>query len=223
MEHAAAQPKLQHWVSRFYLRYFSIPETRDAKNPKVWVCRLDRVPLRSYAAGADRVAAEKFLYSFKLRDGTRDFRIEAQLGELESVLAPVWRHLANEVVDLGKEKRLKDLLALLVAAQMIRVPQHLKRVEAMHKKMVAVFDTFPKDGKGCPDIKSLAHQGSDLYFDNSGWQDFRNADKAEIQRMFSRQIASNTHPLAEALLIFLRRDGLSLCRHIRSLSPRINR
>jgi Protein of unknown function (DUF4238)/SEC-C motif len=153
-----------------------------------------------YAAGVDGVATENFLYSPKLRDGTRDFRVEAQLGELESVLAPAWRHLANEVVDLGKERRLKELLALFIAAQMIRVPDHLGRVEAMHKKMVAGFDTFPKDEKGCPEIKSLPYQGNDLHFNNSGWQDFRNADKAEIQRMFSRQIASNTHPLAETLL-----------------------
>jgi hypothetical protein len=199
MNHAA-QPKLQHWVSRFYLRYFSTPETRNDENPEVWVCFTDKVQLRSYTAGIRRVAAEKFLYSPKLRDGTRDFSVEAQLGELESVLAPVWRHLAIGAVNLGKERRLKELLALFVATQMIRVPDHLKRVEAMYKKMVAVLDTFPKDEKGCPDIKSLPHQGSDLHFDNSGWQDFRNADKAEIQRMFSRQIASNTHPLAEALL-----------------------
>jgi len=33
--------KNQHWVPRFYLRYFATPETRQTKEPKVWIFSKD--------------------------------------------------------------------------------------------------------------------------------------------------------------------------------------
>ena len=32
-----SKPKRQHWVPRFYLRYFATPQTKETSEPGAWI------------------------------------------------------------------------------------------------------------------------------------------------------------------------------------------
>lgn len=39
-----SKPKSQHWVPRFYLRYFATPETKETSEPRAWIFSKEEGP-----------------------------------------------------------------------------------------------------------------------------------------------------------------------------------
>ena len=65
-------PKQQHWVPRFYLRFFATPETAGGDEPQVWLLSKDEGD--PILANVKKVAAQRYLYSPRDERGSRCYK-----------------------------------------------------------------------------------------------------------------------------------------------------
>lgn len=192
------RPKNQHWVPRFYLRYFATAETRECSEPQVWIfSRHDGDP---HFTNVKNVAARRYLYSPKGKTNSRDWRTEEKLSELESLLKQLWPPLATGFVDLHSNEPLRKAVALFVSTLRLRHPSAIEQVEDIHHELVALWDQLPKDEHGNPMISEVDHCGVVRPFDNSGYQEYKSAGQEQFSHMFVEGIRANTGWFAEALL-----------------------
>ena len=190
--------KNQHWVPRFYLKYFSIPETRDAENPKVWVFSRDADD--PISVGIRNIASKRYLYSPVGLDGTRTWGTEAKLQKLEGLLSRIWPALANDFVDFEGNLALKRIVALFISTLNLRHPENVKETEWVHKSLVKFYEGFPKDQSGKPLIESIEYRDNIYEMDCSDYDSFRDADKEAIKTMFVDNIHWLSVSIAELLL-----------------------
>jgi hypothetical protein len=58
----------QHWVPQFYLREFATPDTRESKQPKVWIFSRHDNDGDEKLTWIRNVCAQRYLYSPKSAD-----------------------------------------------------------------------------------------------------------------------------------------------------------
>lgn len=123
------QPKHQHWVPQFYLRYFSTSDTVNSKNPKVWVW--DKASRNSLPAPVSvrNVCGQRYLYTPEDKTGSRDWTLESHLSMLEGGASEIWPYLLNGKLDLGNSV-FRGFLAKFIAL--------------LHLRNVAIFRTIDK-------------------------------------------------------------------------------
>lgn len=137
------KPILQHYVPRFYLRYFSTPETKDSKQPQLWVFSREKKDNNPpFISGIHNIAAERYLYSPLDLNGQRNWKTEEKLGRIEGLLSRVWNQLANNFVDL-KHETLRKGIALFLATLHLRNPTMINEGKEIHKKIVGYVESFP--------------------------------------------------------------------------------
>lgn len=134
--------KRQHWVPRFYLRYFAVPDQRRGKgDPRVWVFQREggEPSLRRIS----NVAVENHLYSPRTGEGDRLLQVEKQLAETEAILAKLWPDLAKNFVDLGSDS-VRKALGLFLALQFLRHPDQRQRLKDYRKHLqIALAEATP--------------------------------------------------------------------------------
>src|SRR5579871_5291179 len=151
--------KNQHWVPKFYLRYFATQDSRDSGQPKVWIFSNRHDDGEEKLTSVKNVCSKRFLYSpFKI-NGERDFGFEEKLSELESTLGPIWPSLAIGFVNLADET-LRKGLALFAAVMYLRTPSMRDQIERLHKQLVDLLEAGPMLSDGTPAIESLEINGS---------------------------------------------------------------
>ena len=105
-----ANPINQHWLPRFYLRYFATPETRDSAKPCAWI--FSKECGDPTVTTLRNIAAWRYLYSPLDRAGNRSWRVEQRLAKVESLMAVLWPVLTTELVDLHGDESIRKGLAL---------------------------------------------------------------------------------------------------------------
>ncbi len=116
------QARRQHWTPRLYLRSFATPDTAGRDDPDVWLFHKDDGdPFRT---SISNVAVEIFLYSPKSQNGQRNFEADSKLQMLESTIAPLWKELAEDRVDL-KDPVVRKGIGLFLATLFHRNPQRM--------------------------------------------------------------------------------------------------
>ena len=193
-----AKPKNQHWVPRFYLRTFSTPETRESKNPQVWIFHKERGDPQ--LTNVKNIAAKRFLYSPKGLGRMRDWQMEERLQQIETPLSSVWARLATDFIDFYSDEALRKAMALMVATLILRHPTGIEEVKDIHTQLVAIFEQCPKDEYGNPMVAEVENQGVPRPFDNTGYIKFREADSYDFHRAFVQRIFDNAGWLAQELL-----------------------
>lgn len=164
-------PKRQHWVPRFYLRHFTVPNAND-RLEQVWI--FHRKAGDPKLTNIDNIAAKNYLYSPKAEDGTRDARLEKKLASLEGSLAGFWPTLASYFVNLGADSIRKGL-ALFLSVQFLRHPERRDSMREFHQTLFDVVEKAPLDNNGNPDISHI-QIGSRVYpTDDFDWQSYRDA------------------------------------------------
>jgi Protein of unknown function (DUF4238) len=139
---AMSNPHRQHWVPGFYLRFFATDESRAEKNPQV---RTYSQGSRPKLMGINNIALENNIYSPQQNTGERDYEIEKRLSVLEGTCAEVWSSFADADFDFSTQASTKQLLAVFIAVQITRTPRHRELVTFLHRWLVSVFGSLPKD------------------------------------------------------------------------------
>jgi hypothetical protein len=179
----ARPPKNQHWVPRFYLKQFAIPDRRESRSDQVWIFSrrhtdspdTKRVSIRN-------VAAEQFLYSPKAPDSLRSFAGEQMLAEVDGMLSQYWPRLATGIVDFDRFQGLRRAIAWLMGLLIARHPDSFEKAQYVHEQMVRFYESTPKDELGRPAITHFVHEGKRHELDNSDWAEFRNGTDEDIRQ-----------------------------------------
>jgi hypothetical protein len=111
------EPRLQHFIPRFYLSGFADPTIRRREHKDViWVYEKGH-QIRKSSPKIE--ARQRDLYSY-VRDGSRNSGIEVWLGKLEAEVAPVISKLAIDKRAVTESE--KEWLALFMGTMHMRTP-----------------------------------------------------------------------------------------------------
>ena len=191
-------PKQQHWVPKFYLRFFATPETAGGDEPQVWLLPKDEG--QPILANVKNVAAKRYLYSPKDERGSRDAELESKLADCEGLIKGIWPQLACDAVDLHGDQSIRKALALFISLLFLRHPRRLEDTKNIHRQLVELFVPVPKDQNGNPDVFQVEHKGVVRQFDASGWERFKSAGPEELKKMFVGNIGRDATYLAQILM-----------------------
>jgi hypothetical protein len=192
-----SRAKKQHWVPRFYLKEFCIPEESTTKNPKVWI--VPREEGSTKLVGINDVAAQRYLYSPEDEVGQRCWHTEDKLAGLESIVSRIWPQLASDFVDLSNESVRKGL-SLFVATLILRHPRKIHEYKRIQNEFIEYLDSGPKDAQGRPNIKSMEIGGKKFEVDNSDWHEFSNPTDYSFKKFFVEQIHNEAISIAKILM-----------------------
>ncbi|MDR3405707.1 MAG: DUF4238 domain-containing protein [Chthoniobacter sp.] len=187
----------QHWLPQFYLRRFAVPGWRNKKNAKIWVVDSETGELAERKIR--EVAATNFLYSHIKDDGTRCFRVEKKLAELETMIASLYPRIAEGYPDLSAAWGIKKLTALFIATLILRHPDAEVDTREMHKRMVAFYERLPKDAEGRPAVSHIFEGGKAHELDTSDYEEYKAADENRLKQMFAEQIQPSAVKMTDIL------------------------
>lgn len=177
-------PVLQHYVPKFYLKYFCIPETQKLKTQQVWAfSRNHGTPFKTSIKG---LAAQRYLYSPENSDGEREWETEIKLSNLESLLGSVWDKLANNLFDFENHIYIQKALALFISTMYLRNPKRTIDIRNVHQEIYGQFSQFSKTFNG--------------FFLQSEFKNFEVMPENELKKFFVKSINNHAINLAELLL-----------------------
>lgn len=136
--------KRHHTQSKFYLRRFAIPSTKQGEPNGFWVYR------RGHGSpqwlSAETVCIHSHFYSYVDESGKRNAEIEDLLGDVESRAAPVVERLMAAGF-AALDNRERNTLALFVALAYARTPKTRRViVEAVERRGVSNLKALAEDG-----------------------------------------------------------------------------
>lgn len=111
------EPRQHHYVPRFYLNGFADPTILRRENREViWVYERGKDPRPS---SPKNEAKQRDFYSYQ-QDGSRDFRVEKWLGDVEQQVAPIIASLMRDRRDITESEKAR--LALFAGTMQVRTP-----------------------------------------------------------------------------------------------------
>ena len=137
-------PAVQHYVPRFLLRNFCVGE-----EPCLWV--YDKKSDKKFKTSVERIAGERGFYEVTV--GDVELSLEEGLSRLESESSKVINRIitTKSIGVLNDEER--TTLAVFVAVQMLRVPNHRESMLAIGEGLRRVFgERFGMDVSGISDM-----------------------------------------------------------------------
>ncbi|MGJ0514254.1 MAG: DUF4238 domain-containing protein [Methylomicrobium sp.] len=188
-------PKNQHWVPRFYLKYFATPETKNENIPKVWIFEKEKsIPPR--LVSTKDICFKRYLYSPINNNGEKDLFLEKILGRLEDALAPQWFSLANECLYISKDDPFRKGISLFVSSMILRNPDTRIDLENSYREITKCIHDEPDIN----DIQAIEINGTSLDFNLDDWDRFLNRKPNDHHRFFTDYVFSNIRKIAEQLL-----------------------
>jgi hypothetical protein len=193
-----SRPVNQHWVPRFYLKYFSTSDTQITENPQTWIFSKDTKD-DPRLTNIKNICSKRFLYSPINKDGQREWSLETRLADLEGLLSKIWPALAVEYADLSWEP-LRKALSLFVAVLYLRTPDSLKQCIDAHQHLVKQYDQIPKGPDGKPNIGYVEVNGKIREFDSSDWHEYKNWQANDHHRFFCDSMQGLTGQIAQLII-----------------------
>lgn len=194
------RPINQHWVPQFYLRYFATPDTKSAKTPQVWVFSKNESDSDTTTpTSIKKVCGKRYLYAPKDLRGDRNWDVDDQITNLETLLGNLWPALADDYINLGDE-HIRKAVALFISVMHLRHPDSLKKIEELHTQLVTLFQSGPVGADGIPAVESFEIDGTTVHLDAHGWHAYKNASKDDHHRFFVSLIRSEAARMAEHLM-----------------------
>src|ERR1700689_167553 len=111
------EPRLQHYIPRFYLSGFTDP--RIQKSEKTNSICVDEKGREIRKSSPKKEARQRAFYSY-VQDGTGNYEVEVWLGKLEDQIAPMIPILAKEKRAVTESE--KESLALFMGIMHVRTP-----------------------------------------------------------------------------------------------------
>lgn len=189
----------QHWVPQFYLREFSTPETRQAKEPQVWIFSKQDSDGIERLTNVRNVCAKRYLYSPRDESGQRSWEVDDELQGVECLLAKIWPQVASDFIDLGNDS-IRKALALLIATTHVRHPDNRRVLQSLHQQIVEGLDKLPKKADDSPSVDGFIYKGEEFEIDTSGWESYKKWGEDEHHRFFAETVRAESGNLAKILL-----------------------
>ena len=186
-----------HWIPRFYLSYFSIPEKRETDSPSIWA--LSNKEGNPIQVSISNIAHNRYLYSPENSKHLRSQEFEDFLGEFESKMAIIWQTFAKADINF-REKNICSLLSYFIVTMYLRNIQQLDEIRRIKVKIVESIDTLPKDDLGNPLLISMIINGTEIMIDPSTFSDYKNPNYDKDHEMFVETIKEDTYEFANDLL-----------------------
>jgi Protein of unknown function (DUF4238) len=194
-----SDPKRQHWVPKVYLKYFAMPESQGSDKEMLWAFSRDKKsPATLLRPSVESVAVERFLYSPKDSDGSRDFKLEKKLAELEGTIGRLWPELTE--MRIGLTDSVRKIIGLFVATLHLRHPERRKEMLKLHGRLVDRVETQLRCFKKIPPTIDIDINGRMMTFKTEGFEDWKNKTADEHHRSFVDFVAQEGKWLAKILL-----------------------
>lgn len=171
----------------------------ESDTPQAWIFSKRDQDGEEKLTSIRNICAKRYLYSPKEISGSRSWYTDDRLQEIESLLAPTWRAVAHDMVDLSWEPIRKGL-ALFIATTHVRHPDNVKLVKSIHRKLVESADALPKRPDGTPDVDRIILGGVEHKVDTSNWHSYTEWNDDDHHRFFVETIRSESAYLANMLL-----------------------
>ncbi len=194
-----SKSKNQHWVPQFYLREFATPDTRELKQPKVWIFSRHDRDGDEKLTWIRNVCAQRYLYSPKAADGERSWNVDDDLEGVEMLLGQFWSEISSDFIDLSDES-IRKALSLFIATNHARHPANIQRIKLIHRQLLQFCETLPKNSEGAPDISSFSISGQEYQADTSDWHLYRKWDENDHHHFFVNKIRTEAGRLAQIIL-----------------------
>lgn len=194
-----SKPINQHWVPRFYLKYFSVPESLVTDQPKTWVFYKDHNKGDPFFTNIKNICTQRYLYSPSDGSNERDWALESKLCDLEGLLSNIWPSIAEGFIDLESES-IRKAISLFMATLILRHPSYIDVTSNIHKQLLDIFKQAPHDGNGTPLINNIEINGKKVLIDTSDWVAFSNQSKLDDHKLFVSLIESEAAQLAQTLM-----------------------
>lgn len=186
-------------MPQFYLRYFATDETRDTRQPQVWIFSRDEADGEEKLTHVRNVCGKRYLYSPVQLDGLRNWDLDEKLDDVESVLSSLWPQLASDMVRLD-DGAIRKGLALFVAIMHLRNPHVRKGVERIHSQLVQLYESVPNLDDGRTTI-AVEIGGRKYTLAPEGRHQYRAWSKDDHDRFFAYIVQSEAVHIAEILLL----------------------
>jgi hypothetical protein len=194
-----SKSKNQHWVPQFYLREFATPDTRETKQPKVWIFSRHDKDGDERLTWIRNVCAQRYLYSPKADDGERSWKVDDDLERVEMLLGQLWSEISSDFIDLANEP-IRKALSLFIATNHVRHPTNIRMVKQIHQQLLQFYECLPKSSDGTPDISSFSYNGEEYQADTSDWHAYRQWDDNDHHNFFVNRIRTDAGHLAKIIL-----------------------
>lgn len=191
------KPKRQHWVPRFYLKYFSTPDSKRNKE-KIWVIRPDN-DKDPQKRSIREVTIQNYLYSVLSKDGKVDFHLENKLGLLEDDISRLWKELSSNIIDYSSSD-VRQGIALFAAVQLLRNPYLQKKFN----ETVDLVENYYENAS--PTLvdgimkKIVRVNGKPMPIGAEEWKHYKKFELPEIKEMWHSAINREATDFAEKLL-----------------------
>lgn len=199
LERDLSRPKNQHWVPKFYLRYFATPESRNSEEAQVWIFSKDDADGDETLTNVRNVCGKRYLYTPLDDSGERLWHLDEKIESLETTMGAIWPAIAEGFIDLD-DSTIRKGLSLFVAVMHLRNPETRKAVESAHRQIIRLFEDAPTRPDGTPAVEAIEVSGVFHQLDTSGWHEYRNWAKNDHDRFFIHVIESEAIRIAEMLM-----------------------
>jgi hypothetical protein len=152
-------PKNQHWVPRFYLRYFSTNDSRTTDVPKAYFW--DKSKGREGGpTSIENLCGQRYLYSPLDKAGNRDWGLESYLDRLETKAGAIWPIL-NEGFPKLTDPEMRDVLSTFIAVMHIRNVNVYRLIDSTIDLRNKLFGELTSEELAArsPDLPDLSDSG----------------------------------------------------------------
>lgn len=177
---------LQHYVPRFYLKYFATPESKTSTKPQVWAFSKEKNGKPPFVTGVHGVAAQRYLYSPIKSDGSRCMETETKLSGFEGVLSQFWGQFANDFIALDNI-HIRKAVALFLATLILRNPKMIDEIKKIHQTIVNWVETMSQE-ELTPELLVEFNQ-------------YKSASENDFQEFFVEHIHSDAILIAKLFLV----------------------
>lgn len=189
-----SNPKRQHYVPQFYLRYFSTRSEEDKYFTNLLFTNTGETRL---SVSTKDICVQEHLYSPNV-SGKRDYTLEKELGDLEGSFQEIWRILKDHNVDLTTGI-FRMGLSLFIANILARSPKSFETQKNLHQRIVELLAQAPKDELGRPLVNRADIGGRTIEIDIDSWKYYVEADH-EIEKLeFGKTIRNTTAEISKIL------------------------
>jgi hypothetical protein len=157
------QPKSQHIIPKCYLKQFVDPNTPAGQEPYVWI--FERGTKKGKKRAPKNVLTETDLYTFRGKDGAKDYTLEKTVSQIESEYASVFDKKISRKLPLDELEHV--VLCAFVAAMLQRTLKQKANIEALIDSLISMTEKTeqahglaPKESLVLKQAKDDAHRVS---------------------------------------------------------------